>query len=222
MFLTVNNLRKYLIILFMSLSIGNCISQDIGFYASLNNTNLKGDKPSGFRFEPGTGFEIGAFFDIKVAEDVLLSFQPGIYRSSSVIRVRDRDNIERKFKDSLDLRLDYLSLPLMVKIYFENSKKLYFTTGIQFGILLQTRLSNKSNETNSNKIFESLNLAVNFGLGYKFPIKSNYVFLEMKYAQGILNITDFNNPDELFTRVKLQGIQWTAGFGIPLKKKQNE
>ena len=205
------------------LSASCILAQNAGIFYTKNGSKLTGDKPKGFKIAYDQGYALGAFVDLKIVEDVELSIQPGYQKIQSVIKVPDTDDPEGGLKDTLDFRLDYFSLPLLFKIYPTNSERFYFIGGPQLGILLESKTSNENGEEqDQDEIMNSTNLSLNFGFGYKIPIKSLYLFIEARYEQGLVNITDFGNPDELFSRVKSQGINLTLGLGMPFKRKPDE
>lgn len=158
-----------------------------------------------------------------MAKDVELSFQPGYQKVQSKIQVPDKASMSGELKDTLTFSLSYFSLPVLFKIHPAKSERFYFIGGPQFGFLLESETSNENGEEkDQTDITNNLNISLNFGFGYKVPIKSIYLFIEARYEQGLINITDFGNPDELFSRVKNQGINLSLGLGIPFKPKTHE
>ena len=197
--------------------------QGVGIYYTKNGSKLTGDKPQGFKVVYDQGFGIGAFLDIRLAKDVELSLQPGYLKIQSKIQIPDQDDPDGGRKDTLDFKLTYFSLPILFKIHPTKSERFYFIGGPQVGFKLEITTTNENGEEkDQSDIVEDLNLSLNFGFGYKFPIRSTYLFIEARYEQGLLNITDFGNPEELFSRVKSQGINLSIGFGLPFKQKESE
>ena len=207
----------------MLLSTSCILAQSAGIFYTKNGAKLTGDKPRGFKVAYDQGFALGAFIDLRIVDDVSFSFQPGYQKLQSVIQVPDADDPEGGLKDTLDFRLDYFSLPLLFKIKPSNSERFYFIGGPQLGFLIESKTTNENGEEqDQDEIMNSTNLSLNFGFGYKIPIKSVYLFIEARYEQGLINITDFGNPDELFSRVKSQGINLTIGLGLPFKRSSDE
>jgi hypothetical protein len=91
------------------------------------------------------------------------------------------------------------------------------------GFLLDSTTTNENGEEkDQSAIMNDFNFSLNFGFAYKIPIKSTYLFIEARYEQGLINVTDFGNSDELLSRVKTQGINLSLGFGLPFKQKSSE
>lgn len=197
--------------------------QGIGIYFTKNGSKLTGDKPQGFKIVPDQGFAAGIFWDISLTQDVELSLQPGYQKIQSKIQLPDHNNPDGGLKDTLDFSLSYFSLPILFKVHPIKSKRFYFIGGPQLGFLLDSTTTNENGEEkDQSAIMNDLNFSLNFGFAYKIPIKSTYLFIEARYEQGLINITDFGNPEELFSRVKTQGVNLSLGFGIPFKRKTSE
>ena len=212
-------IRSILIALICGISF-TAYSQGVGIYYTKNGSKLTGDKPEGFRVAFDQGFALGVFWDIAIAEEVVLSVQPGFQKMQSIVRAPDS---EGEIKDTLELRLDYFSLPLLFKIQPEKTKRFYFIGGPQVGFLLDSKTTDENGqEQDRSQLFNDLNITLNFGFGYKIPIKSLVLLVEAKYEQGLVNVTDFGNSRQLFSRVKTQGVNLTVGLSLPLKSKTNE
>ncbi|GJM28498.1 MAG: hypothetical protein DHS20C17_11330 [Cyclobacteriaceae bacterium] len=197
--------------------------QEVGIYYTKNGSKLTGDKPHGFKIAYDQGFALGAFVDLRIAPDVLVSLQPGYLKMQSRIKVPDRESLEGGLKDTLDFSLNYFILPVLFKIKPTKSKRFYFIVGPQFGFLLDSKTTNElGDQQDRSNIMNDLNVTLNFGVGYRIPIKFTSLMLEVKYEQGIVNITDFGNPEELFSRVKTQGINMTLLFGLPIGGTKDE
>lgn len=216
-------MKRILISLLLMLSTGHLMSQSVGIFYTKNGAKLTGDKPRGFKIAYDQGFAVGAFVDLRIADEVELSLQPGYQKIQSIIKVPDEDDPEGGLKDSLDFRLDYFSLPLLFKIHPAKSERFYFIGGPQISFLIESKTTNENGEEeNRDELMNDINLSLNFGLGYKIPIKFMQLHIEARYEQGLVNITDFGNPQELFSRVKSQGVNLTLRMGVPLKRRSDE
>ena len=197
--------------------------QNVGIFYTRNGAKFSGDKPEGFRIAYDHGFALGAFVDLMIAPDVELSIQPGYQQLKSIVKIPDTDNPDNDLKDTLEFQLDYLSIPLLFKIHPAKSERIYFITGPQIGFLLESKTINENGEEQSrDDLINDFNFSLNFGIGYLIPVKSTFLLLEARYEQGLLNITDQGNPNELFSRVKTQGVNLTLGFVLPIKKTADE
>jgi hypothetical protein len=215
-------MKKLIFILSLYLFGAGLFGQGIGIFYTKNGAKLTGDKPQGFKIAYDQGFAMGAFWDIKLAQDVELSLQPGYQKIQSKIQIPDGGN-PGEYKDTLDFSLSYFTLPILFKIHPINSKRFYFIGGPQLGFLLDSTTTNENGEEkDQSAIMNDFNFSLNFGFAYKIPIKSTYLFIEARYEQGLINVTDFGNSDELLSRVKTQGINLSLGFGLPFKQKSSE
>lgn len=213
-------MNKLILIVVFSCWFTSVSGQEIGIYYTKNGSKLTGDKPQGYRIAYDQGFALGAYVDLLITPDVTLSIQPGILRVQSTVKIPD---LNEELKDSLDLRLDYLTLPLLFKINPVKSKRFYFIGGPSLGFLLESTTTDESgDEQDRSALFRDINLSLNFGFGYKVPVKSLALAFELKYEQGLVNITDFGNPEELFSRVKTQGVNLSIALGLPFKSKTDE
>ena len=216
--------RLAIIIGFLLLSYSG-FSQELGIFATINNSTLEGDSPKGFKIVPEYSYELGLLLDFKISEHVRLSASPSYFSVESTARVRDRTSPDRKLKDSLSVRVAYLNFPIIFKINFQENDRLYFVTGLETAINLDSDIKNLSDVPDPDDVpsidFKDVAFNVSFGLGYRIPIKSNFLFVELRYNQGLTNVTEFTNNSNLLSRMKLQGMEWNVGYVIPLGKKDD-
>ena len=67
----------------------------------------------------------------------------------------------------------------------------------------------------------NLQISIVFGLGYRVPLKRSKLYFELRYEQGLVNITDVPNPvTSYIPRVKPVAIQLLVGWQIPFKKSK--
>jgi hypothetical protein len=196
----------------------NAFSQvELGMVVGLDNSKLSGDKFENTKYKPKTGFILGITIDAHINDIISLSFQPGIVSSGSRIQVPD--TIQDEYKDSVTVSIRYFRLPVYVKIQ-SKSKRLYFYSGLGFGYGLSLKADNEIEEVDISDELKKFNLSLDFGLGYKIPIKKSGLYFELRYSQGLLNVAN-PDPDEDYNvpRVKLAGIKILTGFQIPISKR---
>jgi len=190
--------------------------QEIGLYYGFNGSVLSGDQPKGIRIKPERGFAVGLYADFRIAEGVDLSLQPGIQQVKSTVRFSSQQGE----KDSLSLRMDYFALPVLVRIYPEKSNRFYFIGGPQFGLLRQSIAKDEfGNESDLKEITNDLIFSFNFGFGYRKRLGRFVLTGELRYEQGITNITQLEGQNALYSRIKLQGMNLTLKFGWPIKNE---
>lgn len=59
-----------------------------------------------------------------------------------------------------------------------------------------------------------MDFGLGFGAGVSFPLGTNALFVEGRYALGLSNIND--DPEDPDTQIKNKGIQVIAGITFPL------
>ncbi|TXE09305.1 PorT family protein [Gelidibacter salicanalis] len=124
-----------------------------------------------------TSFHGGIMIEIPVFEK--LSFQPELLYTS----------LGTKEDDNSELRLDYLTLPMMVKYYVADNFSLEI--GPQIGILLSAESKVEGEgEGDAKEFFKDFDAALNLGIGYKFD---NGLNLGARYNLGLIKIIDLSD-----------------------------
>jgi len=59
---------------------------------------------------------------------------------------------------------------------------------------------------------------VHFGVGLRIPIGFPNLYVEARYAQGIINLSDEPLDSDFIPRVKTNGFKVLAGIEFPLQK----
>ena len=207
-----------LLFLFFILTHIHAIGQvELGAYVGLDNGRLSGDKLTDTRYAAKTGFLFGLNVDTYINDIISLSFQPGLIRTGSKIQVPD--TILNEYKDSVNVSVSYLLLPIFVKLQ-SKSKRLYFSAGLEFGYGLSLKADNEIEEVDLSDELNKWNVSAAFGIGYRVPIKRSGLFFELRYTQGLVNLAS-PTEDEDFPRVKLSGLKLLTGFQIPVSKRKN-
>ncbi|MCK5766145.1 MAG: hypothetical protein KAH26_09170, partial [Bacteroidales bacterium] len=60
--------------------------------------------------------------------------------------------------------------------------------------------------------------AAHFGAGIRIPVGLPRLFVELRYSQGLVNLTDEPIEKSYVPRVKTSGFKVLAGIEIPLKR----
>ncbi len=212
-------MKKLLLIIipFFLVQIDSWGQVDLGAFAGLDNGRLSGDRFSNTVYKSKTGFIIGLSIDPQINDLISLSFQPGYIKTGSTIQVPD--TIANEYKDSIRISVDYLVLDIFIKIQ-SKSKRLYFSSGLEFGYGLSLVVENELEEVDISDELNKWNLSAVFGIGYKVPIKKSSLYFELRYSQGLVNMAkpeleeNYNIP-----RVKLSGLKFVTGFQIPISKR---
>jgi len=191
---------------------------DIGMFVGLSNNKLVGDGPAWGSFKYTRGFIGALHIDFKMSEDVMLSFQPGVRTGGA--RIALEDTVLHENRDSLKINLLTFNLPLMVKITSMN-KKVYFAGGFSFDFPIRASADNGEEKIDILNEMNKININAQFVLGYRFPIQSTTAYIELRYLQGLVNLSDQRNEDDAYLpRVKSSAMQLLVGWQFPIRKNK--
>jgi hypothetical protein len=208
-----------LLIAFCSIPILTFSQINVGAFGGINLLKLSGDAPDDAKYKSYPGLNIGVYFDLKLNSVTSLNLgfaysQQGTKAFYKVPKIED-------LVDSLQLRMNYLSIPLSFKVNSTN-EKFYAMGGLEAGLLINKKLSSNDIEQDIDFEISDFNMSVHFGFGYRIPLGSPVLFLEAKYNQGLINITDEPNAQNVIPRVKTNGFNILAGIEIPLRKNKSK
>lgn len=199
------------------LSESNLNAQYLGAYVGVNNGKIVGDLPSNYNLVGDYSLLGGALFETKIAKDVQISLQPGVIGSRMRLQVPNEE--EDALVDSLVYKLLYLDLPIIFKIVSKN-EKLYFSSGIILAWKIKMLETGGTEEVDISSQFKTMNVSVAFAIGYQIPIGRPKLYFEMRYVQGMLNISETDSQQDLVPRSKIRGVQLSTGILFPLSKSE--
>ncbi len=218
-----NYLTRFIFFALIFLLIHPALGQyHAGVYGGLYSSKLSGDSPSKWHYLSQTGLAAGVIAEINLTHDVRLSLQPGILQKGAKIGVDVPG--ERDPKDSLSVKLNYVSLPILIKIIHDNGK-VFLSGGVDLGLLQDASykaLEGNGDSQDLTDYFDAIDIAAMFGVGFIFPIGRSMLQIELRYTQGLLNISKFasENPDRyLPPEFKTKGLQILAGVSVPFGKQ---
>ena len=214
-----SNMKKIhlLIIPLLVIQLDSLAQVELGAYAGIDNGKLSGDKYPNTQYKPSAGILVGLSIDAQISDLISLSIQPGFTSTGSRIQVPD--SISNEWKDSISIDFEYLLLPIYIKIQ-SKSKRLYFSSGFEFGYGLSLVVKNEIDEVDITNELNKWNVSMVFGIGYKIPIKRSGLYFELRYSQGLVNLTKADpQEDDNIPRVKISGLKLVTGFQIPISKR---
>lgn len=149
-------------------------AQEVTFGAKLgfNYANVTGDNSGAY--DPLTSIHLGAMAELMFTEK--FSFQPEILFSTQGFR-----------SEEFDLKLKYMNIPLMAKYYV--IKKFSVEMGPQIGLLSRATAS----ELDVRDKIKPVDVALNFGVGYKFE---SGISLSARYTYGLININNIADENK--------------------------
>lgn len=145
------------------------------------------------------GFAFGAYTSYAISPN--LSFQPEAYYAMKGAKYEDGG-------DSLEFKLNYLDIPLLLKMQPATSKA-FFYAGPNVGINLSAKVKAESGGLSVEEDIEdikSLDLGLTLGAGMNFSQFS----LEARYTLGLSSFDDSTDPDD----VKNSGLTFLIGMGL--------
>lgn len=197
-----------------SLSMGQTY---LGVFGGLNNSKLSGDPPPNGTYNNFMGGNFGALFDVKLGKSVYLSIQPSYSQEGTKVAYTVRGEYDPV--DSVKFRLNYFSLPLILKVSSSNDR-FYALSGVETAMLLSNAVKMEGAEETYDDISQ-WNVSIHFGAGLNIPLGYPSMFVELRYSQGLINLTDKPLTNDIIPRVKTTGFKLLCGVRIPLKKPNN-
>ena len=189
----------------------------IGGNIGLTRIKFNGDVSKGVsRFQPDPGFSAAARLDYRISEVISLSVQPGVSTLRSRYQVMNDSGTA--VVDSIRLTLTSFSLPLHALVWSENGR-FYVLAGMQLDYTLGFKPEVLMSPTSSTMNYDvrDYNLYLQFGAGYIIPLGKPYLTFELRYSQGILDLTAPPIQQETYlSRTKLTNISLMVGLQVPL------
>ncbi|MET3027602.1 porin family protein [Flavobacterium sp. UW10123] len=144
------------------------------------------------------GFHIGGLAEIHLVEKFYI--QPELLFSTQGAK------FDNGFGDDLDIKLNYLNIPVLAKYYIVD-KKFSVEAGPQLGFLL----SEKWDNTDFDGDAKSVDFGFNFGAGYSF---TDNFSVGLRYTVGLSPIWDDNIDDsgDLYDSAKNGNFQISAAY----------
>ena len=183
----------------------------LGAYGGLNRSTLNGDGPQNAKYQNRRGTVFGVVVDLPVAVDVAISVQPSLVQRGTGIAFEIQGEPEPR--DSLDLQLDYLSIPVLLKI-FAGHRRTFVTGGVDVGFLTSATMFDGAVHEDLSDVMKKVDIAAVFGLGVAVLKRQPEITLELRYTQSLLNIANpESNPEgeSLPLRFRSTGLQLLVG-----------
>jgi hypothetical protein len=157
--------------------------------------NLSGDTPKDATYKGLTTLAGSVVLEYGFTRDVRLSIQPGFERKGTTIAF-DVPGIEDEVRDSVSIDLDYISLPILARVVTDGGRW-FVTGGPVLGFLSDATgtYADDGREVELTTSFRSHDLGLAFGVGHFFPVGALDLFFEVRFIQGLMNVSDLDNSD---------------------------
>jgi hypothetical protein len=190
----------------------------LGIQGGLGRFSVKGDAPRNTSYTNAWGGSGGLILELHLSEAVALSFQPSWTQKGTDVMV-DVKGIDEPV-DSMDLSLDYLSLPVLLKVSTPRRGG-FVTAGVDLGYLQSAVLTvGDSEETNVKDALETTDVSAIFGVGGTLRKSRPVVTLELRYYQSLLRVLPTSAPGgetrALPAGFRSSGWELTMGLLLPL------
>lgn len=183
----------------------------LGAFGGVNRSTLTGDGPDKTKYRNRRGSVFGIVAEFPVAADVAISLQPNLVQRGTGIAFKIEG--EPEARDSLDLQLDYVSVPVLVKI-FAAHRRTFVTGGVDVGFLTDATIFDGAGHEDVSHVMKTLDLAAVFGLGVAVIKRQPEITMELRYEQSFLNVANpESNPEgeSLPPRFRSTGFQLLVG-----------
>lgn len=176
-------------------------------------------------------YQAGLLIDIPVKKDISISFNPGYKKLhgifqvalTNLIAVDPDEDAEPSWADHTKLRIDYLILPISIKIFSDN-KRWEFTAGFEPAIALSRKKITVATgeKADISSDWRPFNFSVIFGIGYRFRIGSQQFVYGGQWSQGVTNITAGLNTEVEFPRIKSSTYESRLIWYLPFSKSTHD
>jgi hypothetical protein len=153
--------------------------------------------------------------DFELSDYFFLGVQPSYSKEGS--RVFYKTKSSESSVDSVHIRLNYISFPVLFKALTAN--ELFYAIGrIEYAMLSSSFEKIEDTKSDIPANVTSWNLAMHFGAGVKLSLGVPNLFIEIRYTQGLVNLTDTPIDASNYPRIKTTGFKLLAGIEIPIKR----
>jgi hypothetical protein len=199
---------------------GNASAQFVfGLNGGLTYNGLTGDAPEDASYKRKIGFTAGIHIEMHVTKDILIGLGTNYYKTGTIVTY---DIGEKETKDSFDIGISYISIPLTFKI-LTGSKSTYFTSGFDYKYLLNAELKYLENSQADKDVkarIQNYEFAVFAGFGGLISFGKPKIGLELRYSQSLNNLSNDNFAESsgLPARFRFTGFQLLMFFNYSAKK----
>lgn len=154
-----------------------------------------------------TSFQAGVLVELYLRNRLAAQAELNFVRKGSVYRL-DSDGLEYVER----YLFDYLELPVLVKYYFANVKRLdfYVYAGPSVALNLKARLRVTFDDLEETVVVDNLqgtDFLLNGGVGAVLTLKSGSLILEARYSQGLKSVATEPEAD-----IRNKSLLLLAGF----------
>ena len=186
----------------------------VGALLGVGRQGISGDAPPNTSYGARGGLIAGVQGEIALTPGIALSVQPRFTQRRTTLTSVDDVTGE----NALDLNLDYVSVPVLLKFGAAGGRT-YFASGVDVGFLNAAHLTGNGLDEDIKDRFNSTDVGALFGFGVVFPVGTPRLTTEIRYVQGLVNLSnDSSTAASLPDRFHSGGLELMAGILFPLGK----
>jgi len=194
----------------------------LGLHVGINSGKFSGDAPKDFIYKGKLMFNAGAVFDLKIKEDAFLSIAPSYMISGSKLQYPHEINEdESEYRDSVDLKMQLFTIPIILKVISDN-ERFQFSGGFELSFPIKLIGDNSVEEIDLTNDINNIAINMIFGIGYRIPIETSYLVINLAYSQGLTNLANNEDAyDSLLPRIRSTSFRLTTAWLLPLGKSKD-
>lgn len=158
----------------------------VGGQLGVDRAGIEGDTPPNSQYTDRFGLVAGIQGEIGFAQDLSLSLQPSFVQKKSGVLIAP--STRGGSTTELDLTFDYISVPVVVK-FAKAGGRTYVAGGITVDFLTAATLSGQGSDRDVMSAYNSTGFGAVLGFGVVFPAGHTRLTTELRYVQGIANMT---------------------------------
>jgi hypothetical protein len=158
----------------------------VGAQLGVDRAGLDGDTPPNSHYTDKFGLVAGIQGEIGFAQGLSLSLQPSFVQKKSGVEIAP--STRGGSPTELELSFDYVSVPVVMKFAMAGGRT-YVAGGVTVDFLTTATLSGQGADQDVTSAFNSTGFGAVLGFGLVFPAGRTRFTTELRYVQGIANMT---------------------------------
>ena len=164
---------------------GEARAAAVGAQLGVDRSGVDGDVPPNSEYLDQFGVVAGIQGEIGFARDLSLSLQPSFVQKKTRVKIASSNG--GNGTTELDLKFDYVSVPVAVKFAMAGGRT-YVTGGVSVDFLTTARLSGAGSDRDVTSAYNGTGLGAVLGFGVVFPVGRTRLTTELRLVQGISNM----------------------------------
>jgi hypothetical protein len=190
----------------------------VGAQLGVDRAGIEGDAPPNSQYSDKFGWVAGLQGELGFAPALSLSLQPSFVQKKS--GVQTAPSSRGGTPTEVELAFDYVSVPVVVK-FAKAGGRTYVAGGVTVDFLTSATLSGEGADRDVTSAYNSTGFGAVLGFGVVFPAGRTRFTTELRYVQGISNMTTGTAAaaaGALAPRLHSSGWELIVGNLIPVGK----